>query len=93
MKYMTESIKCHHIDISRYIESNYLSQKKFSQSECIRSYNFQFIKTPINSDDFIYFVKGNYFEIIKLVISEGEIDINKKYIHIDFFHEIQIQFS
>ena len=107
---MIESLKCHHIDISKYIKNNYLTESKSHQiqKESIESYNFQFITTnQIENTDFIYFCANDYFEIVQLLLSQQNIDINCQTIQIQYFilfkynislysntifHDIQIQY-
>ena len=53
---MIESIKCCHIDISKYLQENYLNNltsKQINQikKESILSYNYEFITQPFNNND------------------------------------------
>ena len=75
-----ESIACHHNDIINYIESNYISSKDHLDyySYWYEYYNFQLIPTNLNEDSFYDLIEFDYYAVIKLLLNNKSIDINKK---------------
>ena len=91
---LKESIKCHHNDITDYIENNLMSDKNvivynenFFQNKIaytFRYYNFCNLQDCINFGNFqlLYFcaAKYDYLNIVKILVENKMIDVNYKVI-------------
>ena len=61
-----ESIKCHHIEMTNYIQDNFLNEKTLNFSnKCIKYYNFAFIEIK-EIDDLMFYKYKIYFVFFKL---------------------------
>lgn len=61
-----ESIKCHHNDVSNYIQNNYFhDENKYH----IKHYNFAYIEIDKIITDFYYYCKYGYYKIVNLILS------------------------
>lgn len=77
------AIKCHNNDAAHYIQKNYIS-KTLSQtlpigqvlSLCFKYHNFLMLPENIRDEAiFLYLCKNDYQQLVKLCLSEGNIDI------------------
>ena len=72
---VTESIKCHHNDLSGYFINKLNDDFVFYDG--IKYYNYLFFPNDLKSlVPFYYLCKYNYFKIVGFIIEESEIDIN-----------------
>lgn len=79
---LKESIKCHHNDISNYIQANLLKKEKDNLNDLfiqgLKSYNFAFIQNDmINENYFYYMCRFGYYLIVDNLLKDKDIDINK----------------
>ena len=81
-----ESITCHHNDMANYILNNYIQDEKKIKDDilsyAIKYYNFSFIQNENDSlfdDSLFYLVRYNYYFLVKLALTEKNIDINQIY--------------
>ena len=75
-----ESIKCHHIDISNYIQTNLMQKEKLENNfiQNIKNYNFSFIQSDlINEKSFCGICEYGYYSIANHLLKNNDIDINK----------------
>ena len=78
-KILNESIKCHHIEITEYIKTNYDHFNNDDYSESFKSFNFIFFpENLLNESSFFYLCKYNYLPFVELIINSKDLDINKK---------------
>ena len=80
---LKESIKCHHIGISNYIQDNYLQNNKedsdFALEVCLKYYNFNFKQFDlINEFSFCYLCKYDYYMLVYNLLKEIDIDVNMR---------------
>lgn len=75
-----EAIICHHNDMANYFKNNYLFDQSYTNSlKSLESYNFEFIqKDMINNLSFIDLCKHDYITLVKMLLQNGNIDINAK---------------
>ena len=76
-----ESIKCHHIDVSNYIQDNFLQNEKEILNDklifCLKYYNFLFMQCDIdNEDSFGYLCKYDYYLLVLILLKNKDININ-----------------
>ena len=87
---LRESIKCHHNEVSNYI-INYLIKEKDLQNNiennyydnlyryAAESYNYCFFPANMKYKNmFLYLFEFDYYTLVKLYLTEGNIDINAK---------------
>ena len=76
-----ESIKCHHIEISNYLQYKIINPKQSYDNNItnysFEYYNFEYFPSFIN-DKFIlhYACRYNYFLLVKLLVQSKKVDIN-----------------
>ena len=83
-----ESIKCHHNEIARYIQNNFITEKNqindFAKNVVafgFHFYNYEFIPDDLNNEFVFYYAcQYDYFSLVKLLLNIKEIDVNKKII-------------
>ena len=95
-----EAIKCHHNDIANYIQNNLLVEKKQEmriQIElfqsincyCFHYYNYAYFPNDFNDKLIIFYLcKYNYLYLVKLLLTNKEVELDQKIILI-VFNEIQ----
>ena len=80
-KYLKESIRCHHNDITKYILNNYIkipeANDKEIENQSIKYYNFNFIKS-FNESLFYNLCKYDYCLFVEALLTESKIDVNQK---------------
>ena len=99
-KCFKEAIKCHHIDVSNYIQDNYLNEKieldnlKNNFEENILSYSFHyynyfyFPKELNNSFILFYACKYDHYSIVENLLKTTSINLREKLIFIYLFDKI-----
>ena len=71
-----ESVKCHHNNIANYINDHYLHN--YDISYFIKYYNFLLIQNfSIDESLFYAFCENDYYTLVKILLNEKEIDVNK----------------
>ena len=80
-RYLRESIRCHHNDITKYILDNYIEtpeeKDKEIENQSIKYYNFNFIKS-FNESSFYNLCKYDYGLFVKILLNESKIYVNQK---------------
>ena len=75
------SIMCHHNDIANYIQENYIQNNNVFHKNS-QAYSFLFFnyaknaESEIDNNLFLHACKCNYFELVKLLLNDVNIDIN-----------------
>ena len=87
MECLKESIKCHHNDIARYIQNKFMdefieiNESNFQNNPIsfgFHYYNYEFIEIYQNLQfPFYYACLYDHFPIVKLLIKEEQVDLNK----------------
>ena len=92
LEYFKEAVKCHHNEIAKYFKDNYqLETQNYCPSKMIKYYNFEFIETNSVKSHFFYLCCYDYFALVKILLNDKSIDLNRKTIFIFcFFHLIGI---
>ncbi|KAK8881018.1 hypothetical protein M9Y10_003728 [Tritrichomonas musculus] len=87
---LEESIKCHHNDVSKYIIDYLIKEKNLPNDieneyydklyqYAIKYYNYSFFPENMKCKNlFFYFCKFDYYELVKIYLEEGIIDVNAK---------------
>lgn len=87
-KCFEESIKCHNIDITNYIQANLISEKdeannikkcynRNSYYYCLRYHNYMHIPSNVNNKFiFFYFCEFDYYKLVEYFVKTKKIDIN-----------------
>ena len=78
-----ESIKCHHYNISDYIQNNYLQNENTNDTLicCLKYYNFFYLQNDfVNGSSFYFICKYDYLLLANIILNEFNIDINEKII-------------
>ena len=87
-KILQESIRCHHNDVSSYIIDNLIKEEDLQNSientyygnfyrYAVESYNYCFFPTDMKYKNmFLYLCEYEYYTLVKLYLTEGNIDIN-----------------
>lgn len=80
---LTESIKCHHVDITNYILNNYFTKEKNIAAKAfpdgLKYYNFNFIEAEfINKSVFFDLCQYDYYPLVKILLKKSNIDINAR---------------
>ena len=83
MRFLIESIKCHHNDFADYIQKNFLfhGEKDLEQKEaiianCIKYHNYYYFETEtIKDHGFFYLNFYKYNELFNLLLKEKELGI------------------
>ena len=87
-RFLEESIKCHHNDVSNYIIYNHLDKNK-SHDFGIKYYNYAFIQSDhINEMSFFDFCNYEYLSFVKLFVTNSNININHRKIYFNEDYEI-----
>lgn len=79
---LLESIKCHHIKLSKYIEKKLFKNEKdvkiYEQS--FKFYNYEYFPDDLNNQLYIFFdmCKFNYYKIVKCLLAITKLDLNMK---------------
>ncbi|KAK8881399.1 hypothetical protein M9Y10_004135 [Tritrichomonas musculus] len=81
VKCLIESIKCHHDDITRYIQDNLLNTHGLLGDSflecCFRYYNYEYFPENLSTDHiFIYLCQCDYLYLVKFLVKEGRLNIN-----------------
>lgn len=80
-----ESIKCHHNSIANYIKENWLNESKRQSLFFFKYYNFEFIELiDISMIEFCFLCKYNYYDLVKLLLKDGNLNVNQKIIFKSF---------
>lgn len=84
-----EAIKCHHIELSEYIETDLLKKKKADFSPFVKSlqvYNIKCLPKMMDTEFNIFydFCQYDYFYIVSLLLKDTQIDLNARRIFIKF---------
>ncbi|KAK8884172.1 hypothetical protein M9Y10_043278 [Tritrichomonas musculus] len=78
---LKESIKCHHNDISNYIQNNFIqsNNKRKLLLQKLKYYNFNDFpnEMEIDSELFYYLCKYDYINVVDFLLSEGKIEIKR----------------
>lgn len=83
-KFLNESIKCHHIEITEYIKSNLLTKESNDEYErrdhldsIFQSYNyFELPKDLDTQEHFYYLCKYNYITLVKILLETRKDKLN-----------------
>lgn len=87
-KCFEESIKCHNIDITNYIQTNFISEvdetyninnfyNRNSYYYCLRYHNYIHIPSNLNNKFiFFYFCAFDYYKLVEYFVKTKKIDIN-----------------
>lgn len=81
MKFVIESIKCHHIHFTNYIFDNFPLDYKQKSNKIVHNslkyFNFVFLEEKFNYQDYIYeFCKYDHAIIFDIINSSSRIDVN-----------------
>ena len=81
-KYIDESIKSYHNDIANYILDNYLpiEERKSSNflNQCFKSSNLLLLQNELNYEDTLFYLcQYDYYFLLKLLLKDDGIDVNK----------------
>lgn len=90
-KFLKESIKCHHFEITKYIQSNFYQNQNSCNifTKSLKHFNFVYIqKDCINKYAFHDLCYYDYFMPVDILLKTGKIDINSKKIFICFLYSI-----
>lgn len=87
------SINCHHNEIADYFINNHFDDKnktiKSCLSESLKSHNFAFIEPKlIDHSSFFNLCKGDYFDLVKILINSNSINVNEINISIYFIYVV-----
>lgn len=84
--FLKESIKCHHLEITKLIEDNYCQKDNINViSTSLKHYNFICIqKDSIDEKTFINLCYYDYFIIADTLLKTAKFDINMKQVLICF---------
>ena len=93
---LIESIKCHHNDLVKYIQDQYI---QYIQDKCenqdednkniFKYYNFNLMQNEsINESSFYYICKYDYYFLINILIKIPDFNINKPKIYITIYNLI-----
>ena len=83
-KCIVESIKCHHPEITNYIQNNLISDPSKVDSHVlshsIKFYNYAYFPANINNDFSIFYdlCKFDYFNLVQLLVKNTHLDINTR---------------
>ena len=89
LRFLVESIKCHHNDFSEYIENNLIQgheikttqMKEETLSNILKYHNYSYFQTDmIKEEGFFFLCLYNYKKLIELLLKEKEEEIKKKII-------------
>ncbi|KAK8834723.1 hypothetical protein M9Y10_025987 [Tritrichomonas musculus] len=81
-----ESIKCHHNDITNYIQNNFNVKKDEeiksyffeSVSYCFRYYNYEFIPSGIDYQSLFYYAcYYDYYNLVGLLLNSQKVELNR----------------
>ena len=99
-KCLEEAIKCHHNDISVYINDNLINEKnssneidlRFNENICAYSlhyYNYYFFPNDLNHEFILFYLcQYDYYTLVKFLLDENKIDLNAKLIIQKEFYQI-----
>lgn len=82
-KCFKESIKCHHIEVAKYIEENLLkcdnqNAQEIAVKNCLHFYNYMNFPTIQISKYFYICCKYNHLKFVKFLSNESDVNINEK---------------
>ena len=92
-KCIIESIKCHHPQITNYIQNNLISDpSKIDNhilSHSIKFYNYAYFPSDFSNDASIFYdlCKFDYYNIVQLLVKNTHLDINSRRIENRFFFD------
>ena len=77
-KFLKESIKCHHTEITKLIIGNFYKNSEYNiASKCLKYYNFSLIqKDAINESAFFDLCHYDYFPLVEILLKTAKININ-----------------